>query len=100
MIKTKKGLEILARFKLGNETRECKYWKKEEGRKCRICGEKEENIEQMLEKCKETRVKESNWIEQLTKGRKTMARLKRISWMRKEQEKKEERINLTLVGNG
>lgn len=33
----------IARFRLGNEIRERLYWKKEENRRCRICGRKHGN---------------------------------------------------------
>lgn len=46
-LRTKNGirkdeLSIMARYRMGNESKACKYWLKEEDRKCRLCGEKEE----------------------------------------------------------
>lgn len=38
--KLKKGLEIMATFRMGSETKACKYWKEGKKRICRICGEK------------------------------------------------------------
>lgn len=41
----------VARFRLGNEMREGRYWEKEEERRCRICGGEEETWEHVLERC-------------------------------------------------
>lgn len=35
----------VARFSLGNEVKEGRYWEKEENRKCRVCGYEEETWE-------------------------------------------------------
>lgn len=39
---TKNGAEILERFRMGSETRENEYWKKDEDRRCRACKKEEE----------------------------------------------------------
>jgi len=41
----------VARFRLGNEMREGKYWEEEEKRRCRICGWEEETWEHVVEIC-------------------------------------------------
>lgn len=38
----------IARFRLGNEMRDCRYWEKEE-RKCRLCEWKKETWEHVRE---------------------------------------------------
>lgn len=43
--KYKNGLETIARFRLGSETRVSKYKKKEEEHNCRMFGKENENIE-------------------------------------------------------
>jgi len=47
----KKERILLARFRCGNEMRGRQYWREEEERKCRICGEEDETIEHVLERC-------------------------------------------------
>nr|XP_034195024.1 golgin subfamily A member 6-like protein 6 [Osmia lignaria] len=41
----------VAKFRLGNEVKEAKYWEKEEERKCRLCGWEEETWEHIWERC-------------------------------------------------
>ena len=43
---------LVARFRCGSEERGRRYWMKEEERKCRICGEKEERWEHWINECK------------------------------------------------
>lgn len=73
--KTKKGFGILARYRLGSETRAGKYWIEEEKKRCRLCCEYKEDIEHILEKCIETGTRGEKWIEQLERGRKVMAKM-------------------------
>ena len=42
----------IARFRMGNELREGRYWEEKEGRRCRECGEEVESWEHVLERCK------------------------------------------------
>jgi len=42
----------VARFRLGNEMREGKYWEGEERRSCRICGDRLELWEHVWEECR------------------------------------------------
>jgi len=46
---------MIARFRCGNEARIGRYWEKEEERRCRICGEKEEDWTHILKECEATR---------------------------------------------
>ena len=41
----------VARFRCGNVERGNRYWEELEYRKCRICGEEDENIEHWLQSC-------------------------------------------------
>jgi len=42
----------VARFRLGSEMREGRYWEGEERRKCRLCGYEEESWEHVWERCR------------------------------------------------
>ncbi|EZA62834.1 hypothetical protein X777_01148, partial [Ooceraea biroi] len=42
----------IARFRLGNEMREGRYWEREEDRRCRLCGWEEETWEHVVGVCK------------------------------------------------
>lgn len=42
----------MVRFRLGNELKEGRYWRKEEERKCRLCGGERESWEHLWEKCR------------------------------------------------
>jgi len=42
----------VARFRLGNEIREERYWEEEEKKLCRLCGDKVETWEHVWEECK------------------------------------------------
>jgi hypothetical protein len=48
---------IIARFRCGNEERENKYWNEDRIRVCRMCGEKKETMEHLLNECVELREK-------------------------------------------
>lgn len=45
----------VARFWLGNEMRESKYWEKEEKKRCRLCSGSRETWEHVWEGCREWR---------------------------------------------
>lgn len=68
----KDALEIFYRFRFGSETRSSKFWKSEEERKCRLCGEEVENIAHVLEKCRITG-ENRKWEKQLEGGRKNLS---------------------------
>lgn len=42
---------MVARFRMGNETRSNEYSKKEEERKCRACGKNQETLKHILMEC-------------------------------------------------
>lgn len=43
----------IARYRLGSEMRESKYWEGEESRICKLCGRGEETWEHVWEECRE-----------------------------------------------
>lgn len=49
----------IARFRLGNEVGERKYWEEEERRRCRLCGEETESWEE----CREWKEGGGSWQE-------------------------------------
>jgi len=46
-----KRMSRIARFRLGSEMREGRFWEEEEKRKCRLCGWEEETWEHVVEVC-------------------------------------------------
>lgn len=76
---------------MGSETKNAKYWKEDEEKICRIYGKKLKDIEHVLETCERTEESKKSWIWQLKEESKTMARLKKIKWIRKQREKKEKK---------
>jgi len=44
---------MIARFRCGNEEDGNKYWRKEEERICRTCGQKTETLEHLMRGCAE-----------------------------------------------
>lgn len=49
-----KDKRLIARFRCGNKLRGEQFWRKEEERKCRVCGE-ETNVTHILEECQKTK---------------------------------------------
>lgn len=50
---------------MGNETKDAKYWKKEEEKLCRTCRKEPEDIEHVLEKYERTGENKKKWVCQL-----------------------------------
>lgn len=48
---TGRDIRTVARFRCGNEERGTDGWRKEEDRKCRVCGQEEETVEHLLDVC-------------------------------------------------
>lgn len=44
-------MTLIARFRLGSEMKEGRYWEGEEKRRCRICGWAKESWEHVVEVC-------------------------------------------------
>jgi hypothetical protein len=57
---SRKERVITARFRCGNEKRENKYWKEDRNRVCKMCGEKKETIEHLLNECVELRERDES----------------------------------------
>lgn len=53
----------VARFRLGNEMKESRYWEKEEKRRCKLCGWRRESWEHVWEDCREWKKGEGSWQE-------------------------------------
>ncbi|XP_067217103.1 LINE-1 retrotransposable element ORF2 protein [Linepithema humile] len=53
----------VARFRLGNEVREGRYWEEEEKRRCRLCGGERETWEHVWEECREWKEGGGSWQE-------------------------------------
>ena len=48
MDRKKKEIERIARFRLGCESRGCRYWIGEERQKCRGCGERRKTLKHVI----------------------------------------------------
>ena len=77
------GLEILARFRLGNETRACEYWRDEEEKVCRACKNGPETMENVLRTCEITGRQDRYWKRFLSGDRVSISRLSEILWKRR-----------------
>ncbi|XP_071581079.1 uncharacterized protein [Temnothorax nylanderi] len=53
----------VARFRLGSEMRESRYWEGEEKKKCRMCEYREETWEHVWEKCRRWKAGGGSWQE-------------------------------------
>jgi len=53
----------VAIFRLGSMMREGKYWKREEKRRCRMCGRERETWKHVWEECREWRKEGESWQE-------------------------------------
>ena len=51
----------LARYRLGNEVKEGRYWITREERKCRLCQEEEETWEHVWEVCRRSGEEKGRW---------------------------------------
>lgn len=55
-----------------------------------MCGEEEEDIEHVMERCEKTGELEEKWSKHFKNERKTVTRLKRIIWVREHEKRKKE----------
>lgn len=53
----------IARFRLGNEMRESRYWGEQRERECRLCGGERESWEHVWERCRSWTEGGGNWQE-------------------------------------
>ncbi|EZA52484.1 hypothetical protein X777_08600 [Ooceraea biroi] len=51
----------VARFRLGNEVKEGRYWEGEEKKRCRLCGMEKESWEHIWEECRRWTVGGGSW---------------------------------------
>jgi hypothetical protein len=79
---SRKERVIIARFRCGNEERENKYWNEDRIRVCRMCGEKKETIEHMLNECVELREREESREEMLNEDGRGIEWMKNVEWRR------------------
>ena len=79
----KKEIERIARFRLGCESRGCRYWMGEEGQKCRGCGESRETLQHVIRECQATgRANERVEVLLGPQVRSNLTRLHEIVWKR------------------
>ena len=85
--KSRNGLEILGRFRMGCESRANECWRKEEERKCRACNKGwEETIKHVLMECEITGKRDTDWKRQLNGDRASIGRLNEVIWKRRRLE--------------
>jgi exonuclease III len=80
---SRKERVIIARFRCGNEERENKYWNEDRIRMCRMCGEKKETIEHLLNECVELRERDESREEMLNEDGRGIEWIKNIEWRRR-----------------
>jgi hypothetical protein len=80
---SRKERVIIARFRCGNEERENKYWNEDRIRVCRMCGEKKETIEHLLNECIELRERDESREEMLNEDGRGIEWMKNIEWRRR-----------------
>lgn len=87
-----KGLQTIARYRMGNETRTNRYWEKEENRKYRLCKKEEETTKHINEECEFTVIKgeENTWERKINGKKEDVARMFEINWKREQKRKQEE----------
>jgi hypothetical protein len=81
--------KVVARFRCGNEERENRYWTEEEERRCRMCYEERETIEQMLNGCSEMRERERKERGEILNEDGREIRWMKEIWYRRDRIKKE-----------
>lgn len=81
IILSRNGLEIM-----GNETRACEYWRKEEEKICRLCGKENETMKHVLKECEVTENRERDWTKYLKGDTKSLGKLNEVIWKRKRKE--------------
>ena len=74
-----KRIKVIARYRLGNETKVYDKWIEKENRKCRLCGEKDETVKHIEEECKETKKEGKKLLDETGKN---LAWMMEINWKR------------------
>ncbi|KAH0819191.1 hypothetical protein GEV33_003600 [Tenebrio molitor] len=80
---SRKERVIIARFRCGNEERENKYWNEDRIRVRRMCGEKKETIEHLLNECVELRERDESREEMLNEDGRGIEWMKNVEWRRR-----------------
>jgi hypothetical protein len=80
---SRKERVTIARFRCGNEERENKYWNEDRIRVCRMCGEKKETIEHLLNECVELRERDESREEMLNEDGRGIEWMKNVEWRRR-----------------
>ena len=83
--KSRNGMDILGRFRMGNEARANEYWRRDEEKSCRTC-EELETTRHILEECRITGKSGLDWKRQLNGDRISISRVNEVIWKRKRQE--------------
>lgn len=79
-------------FRLGSESRKCRYWMTEEDRKCRLCGQQEESPKYTFKECEVSGKGENDCKEVVEGKREILTELFEIGCKRKRAERlREER---------
>lgn len=97
--RSRNGLEIIGRFRMGNETRANEYWRKEENKFCRLCRTGQETLSHVLEECEATGIKDTDWKCQINGNKKSICRLNGIRWKWKRVQLEKDRTIGTPRGN-
>lgn len=76
--RSRNGLEVIGRFRMGNETRPNEYWRKEEDKLRRISRLFPETMSHVLEECEVTGTRNMDWKTQVNGDKKSISRLNGI----------------------
>lgn len=83
MKRSRNGLEVVGRFRMGNEKRANEYWRKEEDKLCRVCRRGPETMQHVLEECEVAGTRNMDWKIQVSGDKRSISRLNGIRWKRK-----------------
>lgn len=85
------GLQVVERFRLGNEARANRYWMKTEERRCRLCKKEEETMKHIFERCEYTKREKSSWMDYMRGTKLDLKNMMEIIWIRKRHSELERR---------
>lgn len=84
----KNNRKLIARWRMGNEANSNNFWKREDEKRCRLCGEAPETARQVMEECRISGTQGKPWKEVLREYGKGLDSLKRIQRLREDMMKK------------
>lgn len=87
-------LEVVGNFRMGNETRGCEYWKREEEKLCRLCEEEEKSMRHEFKECEITGNGEEDWKKYLKGDTRSIGKVNEIIWKRKRCDGKRRKENI------